>query len=536
MKKSIQLCVLFAATSGLFGPSTHAASAPSKPLESDPFHSDDSKDPSMRALSRLAGNRALLRQMSSGSTGEIVRFGYMFPDLANTPGSTLPTELNGDMSPAIIAALEQLADTMKAGTTDVDSAIRGGMTYLGQFVDHDITFDPVSSLGRLNDPNNFQSFRTPGLNLDSLYGGGPDLSPHQYDGAKFRTGGHAFGRDLPRAIKTGMLEGDQPAKAKALIGDPRNDENLIVAQLHTAFIAFHNKMVDRVPQNTTKPVPQVFAEAANLVRWHYQWIVVNEFLPAFVRGDVLADVKANGSKFYKPTGKDVFMPVEFSLAAYRFGHSMVRDDYKFNAIFAQQGLADFFQFRGTVIPDSWEKAQWSWFFHFNTAHSENRAQRIDTRITDLMHAVPTGGAPISVPRNNLKRGYTFSLPTGQAIARTVGVPPLTPDEVAKVNGQELAVFTTNPVLKTRTPLWYYILKEAEVKEGGERLGQVGSRIVVEVILGLLRADRSSYLNSPQGDAWRPTLPPIAHGTAANDFRIVDLIVYADHANPDGTPK
>ena len=99
----------------------------------------------------------------------------------------------------------------------------------------------------------------------------------------------------------------------------------------------------------------------------------------------------------------------------------------------------------------------------------------------------------------------------------------------------MPVFTANPVFKQRTPLWYYVLKESEVREAGARLGEVGSRIVAEVFMGLLRADRTSYLNSPSGAAWTPTLPPVADGTAVGDFRIADLIVYAGHAAANGTP-
>ena len=142
-----------------------------------------------------------------------------------------------------------------------------------------------------------------------------------------------------------------------------------------------------------------------------------------------------------------------------------------------------------------------------------------------MHSVPTPGGPVSVPRNNLKRGYAFSLPTGQAVARKLGITPLTAAEVS----------SGNPVFNLRTPLWYYILKESEVHESGARLGEVGSRIVAEVFFGLLRADRSSYLNSPLGSAWVPTLPVVADGTPVGDFRISDVIVHAGHAAPNGTP-
>ena len=505
-------------------------------LDSDPFHSDDASDPMLRALRNLAPQDALLFSVSGavgGPADQTGRFTYLFPELVSDPTSILPTDESGEMLPSITSGLEVLATGMNA--VSGNSTIPAGFTYLGQFIDHDITFDPTSSLARLNDPNTVRNFRTPGLNLDSLYGGGPNLAPYLYDGNKLRIGGHALGRDLPRAIKTSPAEGDRNDIAKAIIGDPRNDENLIVAQVHCAFIAFHNKVVDLVVAEASTPAELIFTESARRVRWHYQWIIVNQFLPSFLRIDILDDVKANGNKFYTPGVNSVTMPVEFSMAAYRFGHSLIREDYNFNANFRASTLEQLFIFTGNKIPSVWEKAEWREFFQFGTRVPANFAQLVDAKITNFMHSVPTPGGPVSVPRNNLKRGYAFSLPTGQAVAKKLGVAVLTEAEVSQVGGVELPSFTANPIFKQRTPLWYYILKESEVKEAGARLGAVGSRIVAEVFFGLLRADRTSYLNSPLGSAWVPTLPPVAAGTPAGDFRITDLIVHAGHALADGSP-
>lgn len=507
-------------------------------LRSDPFQSNDAQDVMLRRQSDLLPQSARASLVTSAAVestpaDQVGRFSYLFPELAADPASTLPTDEFGGMLPSITAGLEALADSMNA--VSADSTIPSGMTYLGQFIDHDITFDPTSSLARLNDPNSVHNFRTPGLNLDSLYGGGPNITPYQYDVNKLRPGGDTLGRDLPRAIKTSPAEGDQGGKAKAIIGDPRNDENLVVAQVHCAFLAFHNKVVDLVVAEGTTPPEQIFNEAARRVRWHYQWVVVNEFLPALLRADILADVKTNGNQLYLPGFNSISMPVEFSIAAYRFGHTMVRDDYMFNANFPTSTLLQLFQFTGSKIPGVWEKAQWNSFFPFAGAPPANLAKQIDAKITSFMHTVPTPGGPVSVPRNNLKRGYAFGLPTGQAVAKKLGIPVLTEAEVSQVGGVELPVFTANPVFKVRTPLWFYILKESEVKEAGARLGAVGSRIVAEVFLGLLRADRSSFLNSPLGETWKPTIPKAANSTPAGDFRIIDILVHAGHAAADGTP-
>lgn len=507
-----------------------------KPLLFDPFHSDDSRD---LAVLRIRNHAAtthsirtnLLATSKGGQADHVGYFSYLFPDLVADPTKILPTAANGEMLPGIKTGLGDLAASMNA--VSANSAIPAGMTYLGQFIDHDITFDPMSTLGALNDPNAVRNFRTPGMNLDNLYGGGPDLTPYLYDGAKLRIGGATAGRDLPRAIKTGTVVGDQPSIAKALIGDPRNDENIVVAQLHAAFIAFHNKVVDIV-LNEGLTGEAVFPEAVRRVRWHYQWIVVNHFLPSILQTSVLDEVNSDGGDYYTPGVNSITMPVEFSMAAYRFGHSLVREGYRYNNNFPNSTLEQLFQFTGSVIPPSWEKAEWKAFFKYANPAPANAALKIDSKITNFMHQVPTPHGPVSVPKNNLLRGYSFSLPTGQAVANELGAQVLTPTEISHVNSSELPVFATHPVFKHRTPLWYYILKEAEVQENGERLGTVGSRIVAEVFLGLLRADRTSYFNAPTG-MWTPTLPALANGTSAGDFRIEDLIAYAGHSAPDGTP-
>src|SRR5262249_4606722 len=150
-----------------------------------------------------------------------------------------------------------------------------GFTYLGQFIDHDLTFDPNSKLERENDPDALVDFRTPRLDLDSLYGDGPADNPFLYqdDGVHFLLGlNQAFEEDLPR---------NSAEARRALIGDPRNDENLIVSQLHLAFLKYHNRVVDAL--RAIRPElsgEKLFGEARRIVRWHYQWIVIHEFLRA----------------------------------------------------------------------------------------------------------------------------------------------------------------------------------------------------------------------------------------------------------------
>ena len=196
------------------------------------------------------------------------RFGRMF---RNLPPFAPADE---DLVALAQEMIEPPEDDQGDETAGDNDNISAGFTYFGQFIDHDITFDPASSLQQLNDPDALVDFRTPRLDLDSLYGRGPDDQPYMYDGKKFRLGrpltenGTATNaRDLPR-----YNDINDPNAAKlALIGDKRNDENVIVSQLHAAMLQFHNKLVDQDSVASFRDIQQQ-------VRWHYQWIVVNDFL------------------------------------------------------------------------------------------------------------------------------------------------------------------------------------------------------------------------------------------------------------------
>jgi len=283
-----------------------------------------------------------MRRRSSMFEG---RFGRMFRDLA--PASWPESALRA-LGDAMLAAPEATDTTPKLPTaspeTDAvlqddeeNSGISSGYTYLGQLIDHDLTFDPASSLQQQNDPDGLVDFRTPRLDLDTVYGRGRDDQPYMYDGNRFRLGLPLFEldqssprRDLPR-----YDDPEDPSRAKrALIGDPRNDENVIVSQLHSTMLQFHNRLADLNPS-------LAFTEVQQLVRWHYQWIVANDFLVRICGADVVDEIlpyrqearpaweKEPKLQFYKPR-QAAFMPIEFSAAAYRFGHSMVRPIYRLN--------------------------------------------------------------------------------------------------------------------------------------------------------------------------------------------------------------
>ena len=204
-----------------------------------------------------------------------------------------------------------------------------GTTFFGQFVDHDVTFDLGSTLGEPTRPEDSTNTRSPALDLDSVYGGGPVRSPQLYGrrstreplgGIKLRVEHGGLFEDLPRT-----------ADGTAILGDPRNDEHVILAGLHAAFLMFHNEAVDYVAaRNRRWSTDEIFREAQRLVRWHYQWMIVHEFLPQVIGQSLVNNILRNGRRIYRPSVG--FMPVEFQGAVYRMGHSMVRPSYRANML------------------------------------------------------------------------------------------------------------------------------------------------------------------------------------------------------------
>ena len=413
------------------------------------------------------------------------------------------------------AALEALADSMAdaPGAAGDNPDIPSGYTYLGQFVDHDITFDPVSSLDRVNDPDALTTFRTPRFDLDSLYGRGPADSPYLYDA------------DDPPSLLVGRNTGaehepvDLPRnrQGRALIGDPRNDVHFILSQLHLAFIRFHNAVVDHL-RFQVEP-SRLFDEARRTVTWHYQWVVIHDFLARLAGPEVMAEVlvtsrtgRARADLDYFSWRNRPFVPVEFSAAAYRFGHSMVRAEYRINDtlevlpiltdIRVANPLQHFGGFR--TLPKGWT-VQWKHLFPLDGT-TPQQSRRIDTRLAEPMRKLPPAVDPArrSIGHLNMLRGRSLQLPSGQAVAAAMGT---------TVDDGELG-------LTGETPLWFYLLRESEVRAEGRRLGPTSGRIVAEVLVGLLKGDPSSYLR--QEPAWRPELPAAEEG----DFTMVDLLRFA----------
>jgi hypothetical protein len=436
---------------------------------------------------------------------------------------------------ALTALGKAMPEERRPAATADNPKIPAGYTYFGQFIDHDITFDPVSDLQRFNDPDALVDFRTPRYDLDSLYGRGPSDAPFLYESEDrdFRGVKLLVGQNPPRDPADPNLDlerEDLPRnqQGRALIGDPRNDENIIVSQLHLAFIKFHNKVVDLVRKDQKALTgSELFEEARRLVTWHYQWAVVHDFLPIVAGDTVVNDVLANGRAFFD-WRDEPFMPVEFSVAAFRFGHSMIRPSYDLNQgvparpIFsgkAQPGPRD--QLAGfRRLPSDWT-IEWSRFVEMGAVQPQP-SRKINIRLARPLMKLPTS---VNRDRNalpvlNLIRGQALQLPSGQSVAKRMGETPLPRSDLglAKLTGLRAADRTP---LEKDTPLWFYVLQEADVNENGDRLGPVGGRIVAEVLIGLLEGDPNSFLSVEPH--WKPGGVP---ARKAGEFTLADLLTFA----------
>jgi Animal haem peroxidase len=415
-----------------------------------------------------------------------------------------------------------------------------GFTFLGQFIDHDLTFDPMPiECGQTASPN----LRTRFFDLDSVYGRGPDRGDRLlYDRASELDRGAPIKffvdfdapRDLPRT-----------SQQRAIIADPRNDENVIISQLHLAFLKFHNEVTDYLAVVRASELAdldlaerprRLFEMAQETVRRHYQWVVVNQFLAATLAPAVFNDVKASGPTVYTGAMTQK-IPREFQVAAYRFGHSQIRPGYKVNVGFG----APIFDARvdpregdpndlrgGRRAPRRF--VEWDTFFQFGTNEVDpdtgtvrdkvKKNKRIDPFISSPMFDLPVGPGLVepndelkSLAGRNLERHLQHGLASGQEIATALGYTPLAAADLAEL--QPLG-------FQNSTPLWYYVLKEGLVQRNGRRLGEVGSRIVAEVFFGLLLATPGSYLTA---SGWAPDLPR-RDGTTTGPFTMTDLLTFA----------
>lgn len=511
--------------------------------------------------------------LSRGSKFFGGQFGRMFRGLPPADFGVSDTETETNLlalGKAMVAAPEPPREKPDAEESGIPSAY----TYLGQFIDHDLTFDPASSLQQQDDPDGLVDFRTPRFDLDSVYGKGPDDAPYLYHSNNqfilgrplTGAGSNPNARDLPRSQPGNPAQQEDLADARrAIIGDPRNDENVIVSQLQGLMLRFHNKLMSE----DLGPERSRFQRVQSEVRFHYQWMLVNDFLPTIVSKPVLEDIIPHHYKNtnvrddppklkYFDLNHEPVMPLEFSAAAYRFGHSMVRPGYRLSATVPQlpifgpnaaSSLTGFHEF-----PSNWA-IDWIRFADLDAldfgsdddsdAKNKNRLQlayKIDTSLVDPLGSLPNppfdpplslGGKPLaSLASRNLMRGWRMRLPTGQAVARAMGIEPVNPINIGKFTGDSSDVLVPitdiSNAFRDNCPLWTYILAETKevivpvkTKQGDKpiktrQLGPVGGRIVAETFIGLLLADNTSYFS--QNPIWKPS-----KANAQGRFGLRDLV-------------
>jgi hypothetical protein len=473
-------------------------------------------------------------------------FDYMFPLLAANPQCVLPP--GATTQGALLALGTAMAMDSLPGQ---DSNIPAVFIYLGQFIDHDITAQTDREIGvsRIATPDGnvmdltplassvvtsaIVNGRRPQLDMDHLFGDGPPIGAGAnqgkteagvlYDPATYNlnlthvAGGAADAYDVPRQTD-----------GTAIIADMRNNENLNVSQLHCAFLQFYNRVAAALPAGLSKD--KRYIRARRLVRWAYQYIVLHDYLPNVCDKAVVEDIEANGLRYYSPDANLIFMPLEFSIAAFRFGHSMIRPAYMINAGNAALSIGDMLRATGkpnletSTNPPTIKATNVISWGRFARIQGQSDPQM--SRTIDPLIALGLGTLPVTLPgsgtiqigpllqhlaRRNLLRGFLLSVPTGQAVATAMDVMPLTPVQLKTGVSPEIVAALEAGNFDTATPLWYYILQEANFQHGGNSLGSVGSRIVAETLIGLVQRDPASFMNNTGNAAVRANGIEVAPG-------------------------
>jgi hypothetical protein len=447
--------------------------------------------------------------------------------------------------------------------TEGSDTIPAGYTYFGQFIDHDLTHDITRLEHSSANLASICNYRTPHLDLEHLYCGGPRVSPELYedaadpDSAQFRI--DLTEEALPAPPPARPLEGsahDVPRDASHVAAtaseDDRSVENVILMQMHVLFMKFHNEAIRQL--SATPPLitgienlgeGSLFTRARRLVRWHYQSLVHNDFLSQVIDVGTQSEVRQHGPSFIWPEDH-FFMPVEFSLAAFRFGHSIVRNSYNLNCHTEHVSLADLSRQSRMPrrLPETWV-IEWGRFFPgwlLRATGDLSPSMPINTSIASQLHAlppemirqfVPTALPTYSeLPVRTLLRGARTQIPSGQEVAKAL----MAKKRVSRLLNEEELTRQTNdrsgPVLKEcglveNTPLFFYILREAEVLRGGRRLGPVGSQIVADVVEGVLRDDRGSYLRCV-GPRWTQPQWQFPSGARKSVISMSDLVELVDN--------
>jgi hypothetical protein len=479
---------------------------------------------------------------------------YLFPDVADDDRASL---FPGKTSKQTLSALKEIESLfMEAPPKTERMKIPPVYTYFGQFINHDMsapvgniaaeaaTFPAIDQIGNTGpapdlDKQSRASSVKPileaikneqpnPLSLDSLYGNGPDSEDNDIrrlydaDGVMFRIGESAevSDEDLQasainpsKAIRKRGAPDLPRSKHEALIADLRNDENLIISQLHLALLLFHNNAAMALrPEFSDRK--QLFAEARKELTLHYQWCILHDFLPQLLWEDTLDEVLSAGPKPAATAG----VPMEFTTAAFRFGHSLVSDTYDFNDNFGIGGkltesasLLQLFTFtsrggmangKGGQLPNHWI-ADWKRL----TRTSSNKisgSDKIDLALADGMLNKMAHGNNLqhaSIFFRNILRGYHRRIPFGQELAGKMRVKIVPASDIADMLPANMADLARELDLTSHTPAWLYFLCEARHFGKGEKLGPAASRIIAETFVGALKKNPESILNLPGG--WTP---------------------------------
>lgn len=414
--------------------------------------------------------------------------------------------------------LRALGNLMKEPADWVDLPARNaklpsGYIFLGQFIDHDITLDTITQLDKPLSKTGIENARTVALDLDCVYGEGPERNPYLYNMPYLRVGAEIAGLDTPRPrydlLRTFANPDNGPLGGgdTALIGDPRNDENFVVSQLQAAFISFHNRMVDKIivkdfwkrrgefcgkaacktPVELAARLPghlkhEIYAKTRDHVIHYYHRLIAEDFLPRLIGAQRARDIRTNGRQFYFPNGfknEEAFIPLAFAGAAYRYGHAQVKQNYHLRD--GENAKIPLFRAGGKEAPVLGFGAiqrelaiDWKYLFPITDTLPENfnfankLSPFLASYLTDLSKVGITGPDAPNLAGRNLNRGRIYRLPSGQAIARLV-LPKLAERNLLGLwseskDWQSLVMASddkTRNVLGTNdTPLWYYVLQEA----------------------------------------------------------------------------
>lgn len=441
-------------------------------------------------------------------------FGRLFPSLP-----PLYTD------PDIIRALGDKNGPMK-GPSGINrtQSVPVGQVFFGQFIDHDITLDTSSSFSRVNSATQTQNVRTPNLDLDCVYGDGPEATPFLYEqDGPFKGVKLLVGADISTATPEQQEDLVRSPRGTAVIGDPRNDENRIVSQIQLGMIRFHNKVADKLAPDYKGG--ELFEETRDLVTRHYHWAIIHDFLSDMCGNAVVWDILSRGRRFYCVGENQPYIPVEFSIAAYRFGHSMAPQKIQVQRNNPAHALF------GTILGGGFKPltnldavVDMHEIFNTSANRTVQTADKLDTKLAKTLLDLPFVEAndEASLATRNMLRGQSFLMPSGEVVAEYLGRPET---EITQIS--MAANSASGGALDGKTPLWYYLLSEAETigREStlgsftpGEGLGPVGARIVAEVIIGLMELDEHSFLGMDR--SWSPK-----DGLGAQVNGIGDILTY-----------